>query len=193
MTKQERSRLYYLKNRETILKKVKKYVKNNPDIVLETKRKVRRSLYGRLAAIFNAQIQRSKKNKNHKKLHSVHYDKEYFINRFINDNKYIDLHKKWVQSNYDKKLTPSIDRINHLKEYEKDNIQMITWIENIEKAKKEGRTSKKVTMSKNGIRIKIFNSVTEASNETGVLKCNISLCAIKMRGSAGGYNWSYII
>lgn len=58
---------------------------------------------------------------------------------------------------------------------------------------KEGRTSKKVIMLKDEIKVKIFNSLTEASNETGILKFNISLCATKMRGSAGGYNWSYIV
>lgn len=133
----ERHRLAYIKNRESVLEKVKKYAKENPEKLQETKTKVRRSLYGRLSAIFNAQIQRSKKNAGHLRLHRVDYSKEYLINRFLNDDKYIQIHKEWVASNYDKKLTPSIDRINPKIHYTKENIQILTWQQNLDKARNE--------------------------------------------------------
>jgi hypothetical protein len=41
-----------------------------------------------------------------------------------------DMHTKWIESNMESSLKPSVDRINPLKPYTKDNIQLMTWGEN---------------------------------------------------------------
>ena len=41
-----------------------------------------------------------------------------------------DLWNNWVNSNYDKELAPSIDRINNNLPYELSNLQLVTWKEN---------------------------------------------------------------
>lgn len=191
--KKENSRKYYLKNRSKILEKVKSYSIENKDKIKITSKKYRTSLHGKLISIFNAQMQRSKKNKGHKNLHKVEYTKDFFIERFLNDKKYISIYKDWENNNFIKEKSPSIDRINPHIGYTIDNIQMVTWKENFEKSKKEKKGAKKVNMIKDNKIIKTFNSVTEASLLTGVCLSNIALCAGKKRGMAGGFKWEYYV
>ena len=61
------------------------------------------------------------------------YNKDWFTNWALGQTLYHDLHKKWIESNYHKNLTPSCDRINSNKPYLKDNIQLMTWKENNDK------------------------------------------------------------
>lgn len=191
--KKENSRKYYLKNRSKILEKVRNYSIENKDKIKITSKKYRTSLRGKLVSIFNAQVQRSKKNKGHKNLHKVEYNKDFFIEKFLNDKKYISIYKEWKNNNFIKEKSPSIDRINPHIGYTIDNIQMVTWKENFEKSKKEKKGAKKVSMIKDNKIIKTFNSVTEASTLTGVCLSNIALCASKKRGSAGGFKWEYYV
>lgn len=46
-----------------------------------------------------------------------------------------DMHTKWIESGMESNLKPSVDRINPLKPYTKDNIQLMTWGENNKKGK----------------------------------------------------------
>lgn len=46
------------------------------------------------------------------------------------------LHQKWIQSDFDKHLTPSIDRIDNDRGYTLDNMQWITLLANCEKRDK---------------------------------------------------------
>lgn len=82
------------------------------------------------------------------KLNIVHgyscYGKEY-LNReewlswcFSEENykKFMVLYNNWVQSNFDEKLSPSVDRIDNNKGYKKSNLQWLTKSENSTKHKK---------------------------------------------------------
>ena len=57
-------------------------------------------------------------------------DKEYFYKWSLTDKNYNKLHKVWVESGYNHKLSPSIDRIDSGKGYTKENIRWITHSEN---------------------------------------------------------------
>ena len=50
-----------------------------------------------------------------------------------NYRKFIEIYNKWVQSNFDEKLAPSIDRINNKKSYIVGNLQWLTKSENSKK------------------------------------------------------------
>jgi len=57
-------------------------------------------------------------------------EKEEFIKFGLNDNNLKVLYKIWKKSNYSRKLTPSIDRIENQKGYSLNNIQFLTLEEN---------------------------------------------------------------
>jgi len=61
-------------------------------------------------------------------------NKELFYEFSINDNSFNELYNNWVNCDYNRKLTPSIDRIDTNKGYELENIQWITHSENSRKA-----------------------------------------------------------
>ena len=56
----------------------------------------------------------------------IKYIKKYTFN-------YIILYKNWVENNFDKKLSPSVDRINNNVDYKIENIQIITVLDNLKK------------------------------------------------------------
>ena len=55
---------------------------------------------------------------------------------------YDELHKNWVNSDYDRWLTPSLDRIDDYKSYTEDNIELKTWQENHDKALNDRKIGK---------------------------------------------------
>lgn len=54
-----------------------------------------------------------------------------------NYKKFMTLYNVWVQNNFERKLSPSIDRINHDESYIEGNLQWITTSENSIKGNKE--------------------------------------------------------
>lgn len=59
--------------------------------------------------------------------------REEFINRFIDDNIFLELYKGWQKSNYERGEAPSIDRINDKGDYTLDNLQFIKHRKNAKK------------------------------------------------------------
>ena len=66
--------------------------------------------------------------------------KEEFM-KWANENmdKFMELYAPWAASNYQKKLAPSVDRIDNSKGYTKDNLQWLTHGQNSAKYHKENR------------------------------------------------------
>ena len=62
------------------------------------------------------------------------YDRKWLTAWLISRDNFKDMHTKWIESNMKSDLKPSVDRINPLKPYTKDNIQLVTWGENKKKA-----------------------------------------------------------
>lgn len=60
-------------------------------------------------------------------------DRDTFYKWSENDLNYLTLYKDWVDSDYNSKLSPSIDRIDSSKGYSLGNIQWITHSENSSK------------------------------------------------------------
>ena len=57
-------------------------------------------------------------------------DKGKFIKKFIKNRKFLYLHRKYVESNFEADLAPSPDRIKTDLGYTIENIRMLTWKEN---------------------------------------------------------------
>lgn len=54
------------------------------------------------------------------------------LSKWMYDNGYKDLYKKYISSGKVKDLKPSVDRIDDFKGYSLDNIKMVTWLDNRE-------------------------------------------------------------
>lgn len=97
-------------------------------------------------------------------------------------NGFDELYNNWVKSNYNKLIKPSVDRINDNLPYSIDNIQLVTWEFNNNKAKIDQRSGKLNTVNKLKSVIQYdldynilaeFISIREASRITGQSRTNI--------------------
>lgn len=90
-------------------------------------------------------LNRLKNRKTYSK-RTLHFSKqEFFI--FARKSNYSKLYKNWVKNNFSRKFSPTVDRINNLKNYTLKNIQFLTFSENArkgiyERPKASGLTSK---------------------------------------------------
>lgn len=103
------------------------------------------------------------------------YTFEWF-KEFLIQNGFDELYQKYLDSNKNKDLAPSVDRINSLLSYTEDNIQLLTWRENYLKAIKEDIKVKelghKIIHYVSGEAI-IYSSIIEASKELNLSKHHI--------------------
>jgi hypothetical protein len=146
-----------------------------------------------------SQIYRSQKKGSIKRGYPLPlYSKEELIEWANSQSSFNILYNNWVKSGYNKNLTPSIDRINDYKSYTFDNIQLITWEENINKAHADringinNKTSKAVLQySLNEDFIKEYHSLAEAERQTGVFATTITQVCLNKYKQSGGYIWRY--
>lgn len=83
----------------------------------------------------------------------------------FNQPKFDILYNEWVKSNFNKKYTPSIDRINFKEPYRKNNIQLLTWEENNKKSH--------IEKSKKGYQYQIFDtSINEIKKDINKMLTN---------------------
>lgn len=103
------------------------------------------------------------------------YTKEQLI-AWCEGNNFDDLYKKWKDSGYETNLKPSVDRLDTFKGYSLDNIQLVTWKENMDNQKEDiltgkgtgGKRCKEVEkLDENGNIIETYISFNEAYREEG--------------------------
>lgn len=154
----------------------------------------KRCLVLKSKSIYSSQITNSKK-----RYHAPpKYSKEKFVDWCLNSKEFNYFFKKWVKSNFEKDLAPSIDRKDDSKGYSFDNIQVMTWKENNEKYKKSSLNCKNNKRNKivlqldlNGNLIKEFHSLSEASRKLNINQSGISCCCNNKSNTAGGYKWKF--
>lgn len=155
---------------------------------LESGRIYGRTDYGLSAKIYAHIKSRTKGNKN-----VLFYDLAKF-REWLDSTPYKDLHKKWEQSGYLKSEYPSIDRIDCLKGYNFDNMQVIPYCENRKKGEQEKVIlwGKKIHQYKmEGELVGVYQSIKHAWQATGISRANISSVASGARNQAGGYKWEF--
>jgi hypothetical protein len=120
-------------NREEENKKQRdRRVKNNN----ATSKKYEKTDKGFLVRVYRNMLSRVSgvtKNKNHLYLGLEILDKNTFYEWSLQNNDFKELFTYWLMCNYERKYTPSIDRIDSKKGYTLDNIQWITFSENCRK------------------------------------------------------------
>lgn len=131
----ERARKYYKKNRETIIEKVKsKYnYEQKREYDKAYKRKfsvVVRNLF--LWAKYRTSGKYPGKYKTYKNV-KLKCTVEEFTKYAEKSNQLKKVYEKWVENNYSRKFTPTIDRIDITKDYSIDNIQFLSNSDNVKK------------------------------------------------------------
>ncbi len=131
-----------------------------------------------------------------RKMSTPSYTKEWLSKWLLNQPLFHKLYDEWTESGYKKRLKPSVDRIDDYKSYTKNNIQLMTFKENNDKAhsdKFNGLNQKQtITVeqyTKDGDFICEYYSYANASRETGINKSCIRECANGTQSHAGGYIW----
>lgn len=108
----------------------------------------------------------------------------------------------WKIAGYLKDLAPSVDRNDPNKPYVLNNIQLVTWKENNEKAyedRKNGlhitrQNCKVIQLTLDNMPIKEFPSISAAARETSICRTAInSVClGSYVTPFVGGYIWQYV-
>lgn len=162
----------------------------------ERSKKYKRSKNGIISKIYNHQRESSKK-RGHR---PPEYSKESLSDWLYSQELFHKLFEEWKQSGYKTRLKPSVDRKNDDIHYCMNNIQLMTWGENDEKAKRDHKSGrlkydqKPVEQyTRNGEFRECYDSINEAERKTGVPSGNIVKACIghKHYSHAGGYVWKY--
>ncbi len=128
------------------------------------------------------------------------YSKEDLNTWLFNQELFHVLHKQWIDGGCQKRMKPSVDRIDDFKPYTFSNIQLMTWGENRDKQSLDirngvgtsGSRCKKVYQyDKRGILINTYISTAEASRKNGFTQAHISSVCRGERKTHRGYVWRY--
>lgn len=118
------------------------------------------------------------------------YTKEEFKIWLYSQDAFHNIYANWVNSGFDKKKTPSVDRIKNDESYTMDNIQIVTWHENDTNGKKSSSIAVSQYSTNNEF-IASFVSGKDAERKTGVTQSNISACCRGKNKTAGGFIWRH--
>lgn len=122
-----------------------------------------RSKKGIIKQIFTTQSKNSIK-RNH---NPPEYSLKELTDYLLNSKNFKNIYQKWVESDFQKKLTPSLDRVDNDKGYSFYNVIVTTW----------GKNESNSFISKQKVVIindKIYDSVTEASNKLNIPRTTLT-------------------
>lgn len=132
------------------------------------------------------------------------YSKKNLLSWMLTHPDFEKLFDAWVTSDYDKNLSPSIDRLDNTKSYELSNIQLTTWRQNLLNQKSMNKdcsylhTGSKAVLciSLDGVKVTRFDSIGSALRSLGIqngVVSNISSVANGKWLSAYGYKWEWAL
>ena len=88
--------------------------------------KQRKDKHEFLRQIYHRQVSRCRASN----MPAPDYTETQFIESYINDEKFIALHKTWIRSGFKTRRVPSFDIKDANKFYTLENLQVMTWEEN---------------------------------------------------------------
>ena len=157
----------------------------------------KRTKRGLLLKIYSSQCTSSRK----RGILLPEYSKEDFVEKFINDAVFVDLYDQWKKKEYSRWFTPSFDRGCDYSRYSFENINIMTWKENSEKASRQRRSGYSTPGERNiPVRqldmdnniINEFVSLNEAGRETKLNTGNIWQVIKGRKKTTGGFKWERI-
>lgn len=114
-----------------------------------------------------------------------------FYDWAFSSEKFHDLFSEWEKSGYNRRLTPSVDRINPDIGYQISNMEWVTHSENSRRGALD-RGKSIVQMDKDGNVIRHWESMSEASKSFGSENPGNITMACKSKKTAYGFKWSYV-
>lgn len=158
--------------------------------LLENTRRWRRTYNGLVTNLYAKIRERSKRNGRQNDEFTLEEFKT-----FISRTDIRRLYERWAKCGYKTDRRPSVDRIDPLRGYTFDNMQVITAKENRIKGDKEkmvlwGKAIHQLSMQ--GIVVAKYPNIHTAMEITGINRNNISSVLHGKRKSAGGFNWEII-
>lgn len=150
----------------------------------------RKTPKGVLTNIYCKQVERSIR----KGLPTPEYTLAEFHSLYLNDKTFLSIYNNWINGGcqyYDK---PSFDRADPDKGYTKDNIQVMTWMENRVKGDRENAirfTTAVVMFDVNGKKLMEFESIKKAVEYTGLNQGLITMVCQGKRKHTCGYIFRY--
>ena len=160
----------------------------------EVLRKYFRTKAGVVARIYSNQ----KNNSKGRNYPMPVYTQEQLKDWIFSQDNFTDLYNSWVESGYDRFLTPSCDRIDDYKSYTLDNLQLVTWDDNMRRGhlnQINGINTKRckavIQYTLDGKKVNEYYSLNNAERETGINHGDISCVCQGKSNTAGGYLWRY--
>lgn len=117
-------------NHEERLQYQKEYRKRTNNSATYRYEKTPKGFLMRLYRNMKSRISGVQKKKHHLYQGKELLDKNTFYGWAENNQSFWKLYSKWIMSNYNRKFTPSVDRVNSNKGYSLDNMEWITHSEN---------------------------------------------------------------
>jgi len=156
------------------------------------KRKAHRKTHdGLIYTIYFNQRRNCKERKHEMPTYSLDWLKEWVKSQ----SNFKELFNNWVNSDYDKYLVPSVDRLDDYKSYSPTNIRLVTFRDNLDKISSDkinGINNKQnvavVQYTKKGQFVNEFHSVSEAIRQTGAY---VSECCLGKRKTSKGFKFKY--
>lgn len=186
---------YRQKNIEKLSEQAKSYRIVNKAKIANQRKGYGHSKDGLIANIYGRQRHASK-HRNHSPPNYNQEELKLWIFEQIN---FEDLYQAWVESGFNKNLTPSCDRLDDYKPYTLDNIRLVTWIVNNRRSHSDmknginNKHSKAVLqLTRDGAIIAEHHSASHASRVTGTNQSCISFCCNGKHLTAGGFVWRFI-
>jgi len=128
------------------------------------------------------------------------YSREEFLTKFINNETLINLHKLYVESNFDINIVPTFDRSDDYAAYSLDSLTVMTYEDNRNnyfKNQQSGVTNKrnvgvyKISIDTDEI-INTYFSVAEAARQNNCQDSKICAVCVGKRKTHNGFKWRYI-
>ena len=164
--------------------------------VVERNREYWRTPVGRMSYIYQGQLQSSKERG-----HAVPAYSPEALTMWAFSQGLEQIVETWAKSGYSKNFAPSVDRLNPNLGYSFENIRLVTWKTNNDKAYQDRKSCTHVTrqcrrveqLTLNGEHVAYFASIAAAGRATGIQRTNINaMCMGKPAyKSVGGFLWQH--
>lgn len=115
---------------EKELERQRQYRKKTGNAITRRYEKTHKGFLMRLYRNMQSRITGVQKAKHHLYVNKELLPREEFYNWAVNSDNFFILFSEWERSGYERRLTPSVDRINPSKGYAIDNMEWVTHSEN---------------------------------------------------------------